>query len=292
MNDLELTIKQVIDKYELLNNRARSKSFGQHFLCDSSLLKKIASCAAPFSPDEQDIIEIGPGPTGLTRAIMDISSNSKVICIEKDENLKPVHDSLLKCYECIDHYRQRLSFIYDDALDVNLSTVTNKQIVIISNLPYNVGTQLLLNWVHNIEKIDRMILMFQKEVADRITASVGTKTYGRLSVIIQLLCRVEKIFDISNRAFYPPPKITSTVIKLTPIREIDFDINRLENLTSICFQQRRKTIFSILKKHQLSIELLESALETCCIEKNDRPENISPQQFLQLSQVIEFATNF
>lgn len=275
-NDLELTIKQVIDKYSLLSNRGKSRSLGQNFLCDYSLLRRIVSCALPFS-DNQDIIEIGPGPCGLTRAIMELSlDTSKVFCIEKDLSLKEVHSNFKKCYE-----NAKLEFIYGDALDIKLSDVSQKEIVIIANLPYNVGTQLLINWFHDIKNIRKMILMFQKEVASRITAKPGGKDYGRLSIIAQLLCHCEKVFDVSHKAFYPPPKITSTVVKLTPKENIAFSFEKLERITAICFQQRRKTVFNAMKKHY-DHEKLEWALVDSGIDKTDRPETISPEQFLQL----------
>jgi 16S rRNA (adenine1518-N6/adenine1519-N6)-dimethyltransferase len=273
--DLDLTIRQIIRKYHLLENRSFSKSLGQHFLCDHSLLFKIAMCAAPFR-DAEDIVEVGPGPGGLTRAIMECCSTSRVFCIEKDISLKEVHDNLLKCYR-----RGRLHFIYDDALNIDISDLTDRKIVIISNLPYNVGTPLFLKWLREAHKIDRMVLMFQKEVVDRIVSRPGSKAYGRLSVISQNMCTVEKMFDVSNRAFYPHPKVRSTVIKFTPKHKIDFEIGKLEKLTAICFQQRRKTIFSSLRQH-FPQDTLGVVLSNCGIEKTDRPESLSPALFLNL----------
>ncbi len=275
-NDLELTIKQIIDKYSLLANKGKSRSLGQNFLCDYSLLRKIVSCAFPFS-DNQDIVEIGSGPGGLTRAIMELSlDTSKVFCIEKDLSLKEVHNNLKKCYE-----KDKLEFIYADALDIRVLDITKKEIVIIANLPYNVGTQLLINWFHDIQNIGKMILLFQKEVANRITAKTGGKDYGRLSIISQLLCYCEKVFDISNRAFYPPPKVTSTVVKLIPKKNITFNFEKFEKITAICFQQRRKTVFNSMKNHYDN-EKLAWALIDSGINKTDRPETISPEKFLQL----------
>ena len=130
-----------------------------------------------------------------------------------------------------------------------------------------------------------MILMFQKEVADRICAEVGTKAYGRLSVISQFLCNVEKIFDISNKAFFPEPKIMSSVIKITPKKSEIHGIRKLEQLTEKCFQFRRKTIYTILKKMNLEIDI-DKILTECEIDKQSRPENISPQKFLELSEKV------
>ena len=277
-NDLSLTIAQVIKKYGLLQSRGRSKSLGQHFLCDESLLKKIASCGAPFG--DFDIVEIGPGPCGLTRAILEVSSEkNRVFCVEKDENLKPVHDNIQTSFP------YRLFFTYEDALNVKPQDLSSKSIIIIANLPYNVGTQLLINWLLNLKGIEKMILMFQQEVANRICAEVGGREYGRLSVIAQLLCKTEKLFSVSNKAFYPPPKVTSAVIKLTPKNINIENLSNFEKLTSICFQHRRKTIYSILKCHY-SVSFLDSSLESCCVCKMARPETISPEKFLELANAL------
>ncbi len=279
--DLELTIGQIISKYNLLRDKNKSKSLGQNFLCDYSLLKKIVLCAAPF-PEGEDIIEIGPGPCGLTRAIVEFSNqSSNIYCVEKDDNLKTIHQNLQSCYE-----HNRLHFIYKDALKTDISVLTSKPIVIISNLPYNVGTQLLLNWIPYFDQISRMVLMFQKEVAERIVAMPHTKSYGRLSVIMQLLCKCEKVFNVSPRAFYPPPKVTSSVVRIIPKRNLLLDVKKVENVTAICFQQRRKTILNSLKQH-FDSDLLLDIFTKCEIDKNDRPENISPEKFLLLTKLLQ-----
>ena len=275
--DLDLSVRQIIEKYGLLQNKARSKSFGQHFLCDFSLLKKIVLVASPF--ENESIIEIGPGPCGLTRSILSLTKNNKVFCIEKDKNLKEAHDNLKVFFE------DRLNFIYEDALKIKLQDITSNEIIIIANLPYNVATPLLLGWLHDLRHIKKMVLMFQKEVADRICAPQNTKEYGRLSVISQVLCKTEKIFNISDQAFFPKPKVTSSVVRLTPKKDFLTNTSDLENITNICFQQRRKTMFSILKK-RYEQDFLENALTSCDIEKTDRPENVSPSQFLKLSEFL------
>ncbi len=282
-NDFNLTIRQVIEKYGLLHDRKHSKSLGQHFLCDRSLLNKIVSFATPFGKDDL-IVEVGPGPLGLTRSIIEMTSSfmNEIICIEKDISLKPLHDNILKFLGS-----SRLSFMYGDALRVRLCDIAmDRRITIISNLPYNVGTQLFLNWmIFDIKIIDKMILMFQREVADRICADIGSKDYGRLSVISQVLCDVHKIFDISNMAFFPAPKVMSSVIRVIPKKDININIKKLEKITGICFQQRRKTIFSILKKH-VDQGILEDTLEKTGIDKLYRPENISPKQYIELSEIL------
>lgn len=279
MADIDLTICQVIEKYELLKNKSRAKSFGQHFLCDPSLLRKIALFALPIE-DDCEIIEIGPGPCGLTRAILEVFPKNKVFCIEKDESLKIVHDNLKESF------KDRLNFIYEDALKLKLQSISDKKIIVISNLPYNVGTQLLINWLSDLKNIKKMVLMFQKEVADRICAKVCTKEYGRLSSVSQLLCHTEKLFNVSNRAFFPPPKVISSVVKLTPKENFVINnLNQFENLTNVCFQHRRKMIYSILKNHYQNVDI-ESALTHCSIQKTDRPETISPEKFFELVKCL------
>ena len=278
MSDLDLTIRQVVDKYHLLKNKQRAKSLGQHFLCDASLLQKIALCAAPYG--KCDIVEIGPGPCGLTRAILGLCDNT-VFCIEKDEELEQLHMNIQKVFH------ERLTFVYADALGVKLQTITSNPIIIIANLPYNVGTQILLRWLGDLGAIQKMVLMFQKEVAERICAKVGTKEYGRLSIMAQLLCECEQLFDISSKAFYPAPKVESMLIKLTPKNLIDIEqVKIVDKLANLCFQQRRKTISSVLKKHYDKLTI-ESALNFCEIDQMARPETISPQKFLSLSAKLE-----
>ena len=275
-NDLELTIAQIIKKYGLLANRKLAKSFGQHFLCDSSLLNKIVSCALPFG--DCNILEIGAGPCGLTRSIIKYAEKRKIICIEKDASLKQVHDNLLK------HTDANIEFIYADALKIKLRDLYQGNYTIISNLPYNVGTQLLLNWLTELAQINIMVLMFQKEVAERICAKPGTKNYGRLSIIIQTLCECEKCFDVSNKAFFPVPEVQSAVIRLKPKYDRPNNIANLEKLTAVCFQHRRKTIATILKKAKISLD----CLSICNISQQERPENITPEKFLELSELMRF----
>lgn len=279
MSDLDLTIKQVIDKYSFLHNKSKAKFLGQHFLCDFGLLRKIAICAAPF--DDCDVVEIGPGPCGLTRAILDVTSETnRVFCVEKDEAFKEAHSNIKNIFQ------DRLTFFYADALHIKLKEITTKEVIVVSNLPYNVGTQIVLKLLFSEVGIKKMILMFQKEVAERICASVGTKAYGRLSIVAQLFCDVEMLFDVSNKAFCPPPKIQSAVVKMVLRNAVDRHcMIAVDGLANVCFQKRRKTIFGILKKYY-NHELLEEALRCCFIDKMDRPEEVSPEKFLRLSVML------
>lgn len=280
-NDLDLTIYQVIKKYNLLNNNARMHSLGQNFITDESLLDKIVKSALPINKNDC-IIEIGPGPCGLTRSIIKYCNN-KVICIEKDIKLKQLHDNLLE------NTNNNLKFIYNDALNININNLTNKKIVIISNLPYNVGTTLLMKWLTtNINKINNIVIMLQTEVIDRICAFPNSKQYGKISILSQLLCNVEKLFTVSNKVFIPSPKVTSAVIKLTPKNINIENLSKLMKLLDNCFLYRRKMIYSTLIKffNQLNKQNINDILDKCNILPQYRPENITPIQYYELSKLI------
>ncbi|MDR1365458.1 MAG: 16S rRNA (adenine(1518)-N(6)/adenine(1519)-N(6))-dimethyltransferase RsmA [Holosporales bacterium] len=280
-NIFEIPIAQIIRKYGLLTNRRKAQSLGQHFLCDVSLLKKIVSRALPIDATEH-VVEVGPGPCGLTREIIKACGDGRrVTCIEKDVSFKPIHDELLAGCS------SKLKFIYSDATKIRLEDLEPRlPIVIISNLPYNVGTRLLINWLNDASRIRRMALMFQKEVADRICARHGVKQYGRLSVISQIVCHTEKMFDISRAAFYPPPKVESTVVKLTPKNCVDADeLRLLDVLTARCFSNRRKTLHKILREYYKAGS--DDALKLCGIDASARPEDVDPRTFLELSNKLK-----
>lgn len=277
--DINLSISEVIKKYGLLDDRKKTRAYGQNFLTDKSILDRIASSAGAIDPS-LDIVEIGPGPCGLTRSILEVFKNNKLICIEKDENLKELHSNFASSFD------NKLEFVYDDATTINLSDVTTREVVVIGNLPYNVASQILLNFLKSLDKIDRMVLMFQKEVAERLAAKTGTKAYGRLSVISQLLCEVVKMFDIQPGAFVPAPKVTSSVVRLTRKNISGVDVRQLEKVTQICFSKRRKTIFTILKSLVMP-DMLENILSEVGIDRMSRPENITPEQFLALSNRLK-----
>lgn len=281
MSDFDLTIYQVIKKYNLLNNNAHMRSLGQNFIIDESLLDKIVKSAFPID-NNSCIIEVGPGPCGLTRSILK-HCNNEVICIEKDINFKQLHDNILN------NTNKNIKFIYEDALKINIQELTNKKIVIISNLPYNVGTALLINWLSsNINQIDTIVVMLQEEVIDRICASHNSKQYGKISIVSQLLCNVEKLFTVSNKAFVPSPKVTSAVVKLIPKNNNIEDLNKLIKLLDNCFLYRRKMIYSTLIKFykQLNKQNINDILGKCDILPEYRPENITPAQYYELNKYI------
>jgi 16S rRNA (adenine1518-N6/adenine1519-N6)-dimethyltransferase len=216
------------------------KGLGQHFLLDLNLTRRVARAAGDLSAGS--VIEVGPGPGGLTRALL-AEGAREVIAIEKDARCIAALAELERTYS------GRLTVLEADALRVDVSGLGAAPRRIVANLPYNVSTALLIGWLRVLPALDGMVLMFQKEVADRLCARPSTRAYGRLSVLAQWLCEVEAVFDITPRAFTPPPKVVSTVVRLTPrdrpLAEESFE--RVERMTATLFSQRRKMIRSPLR---------------------------------------------
>lgn len=211
------------------------RRFGQHFLLDLNITRRIARAAGPLH--EGTTIEIGPGPGGLTRALL-LEGAARVVAVEID----PRAVSALR--ELQDAADGRLEIVEADALRIDVSALGPAPRRVVANLPYNVATPLLLGWLHAAAAIDAMVLMFQKEVADRLVAKPRSKDYGRLSVIAQHVCDVGRLFDLPAAAFVPPPKVTSTVVRLVP-RSPDRrlpDLRPLERVTAAAFGQRRKML--------------------------------------------------
>jgi 16S rRNA (adenine1518-N6/adenine1519-N6)-dimethyltransferase len=261
-------LRDVISRFGL-NSR---KKFGQHFLLDLNLTSKIARAAGNLSACT--VIEIGPGPGGLTRALLD-SGAKQVIAIERDP----------RCVEAIEdlasHYNGRLKVIDANALELNLAGLCQGPKKIVANLPYNVGTPLLISWLKSINQFESLTLMFQKEVADRLTASPGNKTYGRLSVLAQWLCHTNHEFDIARTAFTPPPKVESTLVTLTPREEpLAADWHNFEKVTGAAFGQRRKMLRASLKS-------LNVDLESLGIDPTARAETLSIDQFCTIARSIK-----
>ncbi|MBR1944306.1 MAG: ribosomal RNA small subunit methyltransferase A [Alphaproteobacteria bacterium] len=280
-NDFNLTIYQVIRKYNLIDNNPRMRALGQNFIVDESLLDKIAKSASPINKNDC-IIEVGPGPCNLTRSILSHYDN-EIICIERDLKFKSLHDNLLK------NTNKNIRFIYDDALNIKISKLTNKRIVIISNLPYNVGTALITNWLLNdINQINEVIVMLQDEVIDRICSPHSNRNYGKISVLTQLLCNVEKLFTVSNKVFIPSPNVTSAVIKITPKHTGINNVNELFNLLNNCFIQRRKMIYSTVQKSYSTLDknTIIDILNKCNISSKQRPGTVSPEQYYELSKYL------
>jgi len=256
-------LRNVITRYDLMARKA----LGQHFLCDLNTTCRIAEHAGNLS--DCTVFEIGPGPGGLTRAILETTAK-KLIVIEKDPRC------LGALADIATVSNKRLDIIAGDALKVDLTTLATAPRAIIANLPYNIGTELLLNWLHQADAYRSMTLMFQAEVADRLAATPGSKAYGRLSVITQFCCNVRRVMDLPARAFTPPPKVDSAVVHLTPRvnRPADITMETLAKVTMAAFGQRRKMLRSSLKP--LGGEEL---LRRAGINPELRAENLSLQDF-------------
>ena len=250
------------------------KQFGQNFLFDLNLTSRIARNIPDI--ENTTVVEVGPGPGGLTRAIL-MSGAKKLIAIEKDKTTSPILSQIVAASD------GRFEVIYGDALKTDFSNIDTNGIAICSNLPYNVGTELLIGWMHKIasgEKIKSLTLMFQREVAQRIVASVGDEQYGRLAVLCNLIADTKILFDVPNTAFVPRPKVQSAVVQIIPnsekISRIG-DISKLEKLTAKLFGTRRKMIRGIIK----------TDWEKFGLTGTERAEEISPELFLKISRNID-----
>ena len=250
------------------------KQFGQNFLFDLNLTGRIARSIPDI--EKTTVVEVGPGPGGLTRAIL-MAGAKKLIAIEKDKTTQPILSQI------VDASGGRFEVIYGDALKTDLSNIGKDGFSVCSNLPYNVGTELLIGWMHKIangEKIKSLTLMFQKEVAQRIVACVGDAQYGRLAVLCNLIADTKILFDVPNTAFVPRPKVQSAVVQIIPnknkIKEIG-DISKLEKLTAKLFGMRRKMIRGIIKTDWTQYGLTGT----------ERAEEISPETFLKISRNID-----
>jgi len=250
------------------------KRFGQHFLLDLNVTRKIARLAGVG--EGQTVIEVGPGPGGLTRALLE--TGARVVAVEKDPRFIPVLNELSAAAE------GRLTVIEADALAVDEAALAKGEPAsIVANLPYNVGTPLLVKWLTGPFTPTSMTLMFQKEVADRIVAPVGGRDYGRLGVLAQTLCRAETVMDLPARAFTPPPKVASAVVRLTPLAERPPPalIDALQKITAAAFGQRRKMLRSSLKVLGGEALCLAAGLDP-----NARAETIPVAGFLDLALVM------
>ncbi|MTI42318.1 dimethyladenosine transferase [Roseibium hamelinense] len=252
------------------------KSLGQNFLLDLNLTSRIARTAGDLS--QVTVLEIGPGPGGLTRALL-ANGAKNVVAIEKDTRC------LAALTDIQAHYPGRLDIIEGDALDIDPVAVTGGEPVkIAANLPYNVGTQLLLNWISVPQWPpfwQSLTLMFQKEVGSRIVARQGDKAYGRLGVLAGWRTHASMAFDLSPKAFTPPPKVTSTVVHVTPrAGPLPCDLKMLEKVTAAAFGQRRKMLRSSLKALGGDTE---GVLEAAIIPATARAEEIDVEGFVRLA---------
>jgi 16S rRNA (adenine1518-N6/adenine1519-N6)-dimethyltransferase len=276
VNDGLPPLRQVIARHGLVARR----SLGQNFLLDLNLTRRIARAAAPLAG--HTIVEVGPGPGGLTRALL-MEGAERVLAVERDRRTLPALAEIAAAYP------GRLEVVEADALTVDWAAMVGPgPAKIVANLPYNIATPLLLGWLTTEPWppwYRSLTLMFQSEVADRIAAAPGSKVYGRLSVIAQARARARALFDIDRRAFTPPPKITSTLVEIVPLADppVACPIAALERLTAAAFGQRRKMLRSSLKT---LLEDPEALLERAAINPTMRAEELSVADFCRLAELI------
>ncbi len=249
---------------------AAKRTLGQHFLLDLNLCARIVHTAGELAG--VNVIEIGPGPGGLTRALLAAGAGS-VIAIERDPRC------VAALAELAEVYPERLKVVEADALETDAAALVPPPRRIVANLPYNIATPLLLNWLARIDYYQRLTLMFQKEVAERLAARPGGKQYGKLTVITQWLAEVAIEFNVSAKAFTPPPKVASTVVSLIPRPRplAPTTWTALQAVTAAAFGQRRKMLRSSLKRLGLDLPAL-------AIAPTARAENLSVEEFCALAR--------
>jgi 16S rRNA (adenine1518-N6/adenine1519-N6)-dimethyltransferase len=249
------------------------KRLGQNFLKNKDLLKKIAELK---NFENKSILEIGPGKGALTEYLLK-KKPKKLLAIEKDEELKPFLINIQKKYPEI------LEIKFQDALNFEYSKIKDQKIFLVANLPYNIATTLVIKWLRCIEKFESIIIMVQREVADRLSAKVSTKFYGRTSVLVQLHSDVKKIFDVPPENFYPKPKVDSSIIELSPKSNLNFNYENIDRLLKICFAQRRKKLKNNLNK--INYSNLRKIINSG-VDLNLRPQNISIDNYLMMSKLL------
>ncbi|WPZ33460.1 16S rRNA (adenine(1518)-N(6)/adenine(1519)-N(6))-dimethyltransferase RsmA [Thalassobaculum sp. OXR-137] len=247
------------------------KSLGQNFLLDLNLTRRIARSAGDLTAGTT--IEVGPGPGGLTRGLL-LEGATHVVAIERDARAAEVLGPLIEASD------GALTLIEDDALKVDLAALGPEPRRIVANLPYNVGTRLLLIWLRTPQAFESLTLMFQREVADRLTAAPGSEAYGRLTVLVTWLCEARKVMDVPPTAFTPAPKIWSSVVRLVPRTEplAPADRTALETITEAAFSQRRKMLRQSLKR--LGGDALIKAAD---LDPTLRPERLTVPEFCRLA---------
>lgn len=266
-------IRQILRQH----NIQPSRKLGQNFLLDSDIPEQIMHTCGDLT--NKTVLEIGPGVGSLTRQLL-ASNAAKVIAIEFDA----------KCYDFLQKLvplaEGRFELLHADALKTKLNTLVESPVNIIANLPYNIGTKLLLNWLAELPLVESITVMLQKEVAERLAAQAGSKAYGSLAIITQWLCEVMINFEVGPENFMPPPKVTSAVLTLQPRPKPLYDCSQenLEKVTRAAFNQRRKMIKSSLKTIFTNTE---AALLEAGITPSLRPEEVTIEQFCKLANVLE-----
>jgi 16S rRNA (adenine1518-N6/adenine1519-N6)-dimethyltransferase len=268
-------LREVIRRHGL----TPKKSLGQNFLFDLNLTTRIARAAEPL--ENITVVEIGPGPGGLTRALLALGAR-RVVAIERDQR------AIAALEEIAARYPGRLDIVAGDALSVDpRDQLGPERARVVANLPYNIATALLVNWL-TIEPwppwYDSLLLMFQREVAERIVAAPGSKSYGRLSVLTGWRTEAKILFDVARSAFVPPPKVTSSIVRLTPRQEpLSCDSKLLQRVTEAAFGQRRKMLRQSLKT--LGVDAM-ALLAEAGIEPTARAEEIPVDGFVALANIF------
>lgn len=271
-------LRQVIAAHGL----SADKRLGQNFLLDLNLTGRIARAAGDLT--RGTVIEVGPGPGGLTRALLEAGA-TRVIAIERDPRCLPIQAEIAEAYP------GRLEVVEADALQVGIHALGEAPRKIVANLPYNVATPLILGWLRHIRAFETIVVMLQKEVVDRLAAPPRTKDYGRLSVITQWLCTVEPLFDVNPRAFTPPPKVTSTVVRLTPRHEplAPCSFEGLETVAAAAFNQRRKMLRTSLKSlaAKTGFDTAEALCTAAGVPPTARAEELSVADFCAVGRILQ-----
>lgn len=267
---MDNNIHDLVESYKILP----TKKLGQNFIIDTDVTDLIVSTAKPL--DKFNILEIGPGLGTLTNSILR-NNPKKLIAVEKDKKLFNLLPGLVN--------NDRFQVINYDALTIDEREIVDQPVKIIANLPYNIGTKLLVKWLYNITYFDEIIIMLQKEVADKIIAKNKTSKFGRLSVIAQLLCICEKIIDVKPESFFPKPKVDSSVIKLkwNQMKISQNMLSKIEKVSKSAFGQKRKMIrkslASILDNPTKQLELLN-------ISPESRAEELSIEDFKKIATLL------
>ncbi len=278
-------LRDVIERHNLWADR----KLGQHFLLDLNVTRRIARAALPL--DRGTVIEIGPGPGGLTRALLELGAE-RLVAIEKDQRCRSALEELRASSD------NRLHLIEADALTLDPASLGPAPRRIVANLPYNVGTPLLINWLRALRadpgSLDLMVLMFQSEVADRLVAAPNSKSYGRLSVIAQWLCEAEVLFQLPGRAFTPQPKVASAVVRLSPRQSTgrpgpSLAFEDVERVTAAAFGQRRKMLRQSLKT---LVDDPAGLLHQVGLEATRRAETLSVAEFCALAEAAAARTRY
>ena len=257
------------------------KSLGQNFLTDKNVIKSIVDIG--IIEDNDVILEVGPGTGNLTEFIFK-KNPKQIYAIEKDSNLVNFLN---------EKFEGKIEIINEDILNFKINNISDEKFIIYGNLPYNISTQILTQWIvdqHQFSSIKKLILMFQKEVANRIIAKINSKNYGRLSIISNWKLNIKKEFDINPKSFFPKPKVDSTLLSFVPRKDF-FHIKKpanLEKITRIFFNQRRKMIKNPLRQIFKDPDQIAEKLK---LNINLRPQNLSPKNYFDITTEYENLNN-